>query len=342
MNVYAIIDLDAFKKNLDKILEKIPASKVMAIVKANAYGHGSIKIVESAIEKGINFFGVARIEEAEEILNIFPKVDVLVLSPIMKSDIENAVSKGIHLTISSFEDIEYILENKINGNFHYALDTGMGRIGFMEDEIYRAFSMLKPIGIYSHLSSADNDNEYTNMQIEKFNRIVNDLDVKYKHILNSFGSINNYEDYDLYRLGIIMYGAEMTDIFKPVMTFKARVNHIKVLEKDTYIGYSKTYLASCGEKIATISCGYADGMLRSMSNRSKVYFNGKYYPIVGNICMDQFMIKVDDDIKVNDYVEIFGNNILVGDLAKELNTISYELLCAISHRVKRIYWMEEK
>ncbi|CAM3180062.1 alanine racemase [Streptobacillus ratti] len=341
MNAYAIINLDAFKKNLDKILKKIPASKVMAIVKANAYGHGAIKIVEKSIEKGINFFGVARLEEAEEILSMFPKVNVLILSPIVKDDIKNAVSKGIHLTISSFEDIEYILKNKINGNFHYALDTGMGRIGFMEDEIYRAYSMLKPVGIYSHLSSADNDEDYTSMQIKKFNKVVNDLDVKYKHILNSFGSINNYNEYDLYRLGIIMYGAEMTDIFEPVMTFKARVNHIKTLEKDTYIGYSKTYLAHCGEKIATVSCGYADGMFRAMSNKSNVYFNGKYYPIVGNVCMDQFMIKVDDDIKVDDYVEIFGNNILVGDLAKELNTISYELLCAVSYRVKRI-WMEEK
>ncbi len=341
MSTYAIIDLDAFNKNLDEILKKISANKVMAIVKANAYGHGAIKIVEKSIEKGINFFGVARIEEAEEILAVFPKVNILILSPIIREDIKRAVSKGIHLTISSFEDIEYILENKINGNFHYALDTGMGRIGFMEDEIYRAYDKLKPIGIYSHLSSADNDENYTNIQIEKFNKVTNDLEVKYRHILNSFGSINNYDDYDLYRIGIIMYGAEMTDVFEPVMTFKARVNHIKTLKEDAYIGYSKTYLARRGDKIATISCGYADGMFRSMSNKSNVYFNGKYYPIIGNICMDQFMIKVDDNIKVNDYVEIFGNNILVEDLAKELNTISYELLCAVSYRVKRI-WMEEK
>ncbi|WP_156300299.1 alanine racemase [Streptobacillus canis] len=341
MSAYAKINLDAFERNLNIILEKIPSEKLMAIVKANAYGHGVIRIVDKAVELGINFFGVARLEEAEEILKIFPNVNVLVLSPILKHEIKDVAKKGIHLTISNFEDIEYILKNKIEGKFHFALETGMGRIGFIENEIGKAYEMLKPIGIFSHLSSADSDPNYTKLQLEKFNRVVQNLDVKYKHVLNSFGSMKNDLDYDLYRVGIIMYGAEMTDIFEPVMTFYARVNHIKVLEEDTYIGYSKTYLAHKGDVIATVACGYADGMHRAMSNKSKVYFDGKLYKIIGNVCMDQFMIKADKNIKVGEYVEIFGENILVADLAKEINTISYELLCAVSARVHRIYWTEE-
>ncbi|NYV27256.1 alanine racemase [Streptobacillus felis] len=341
MCAYAIINLDAYERNLKKIIDKVPSEKIMAVVKANAYGHGSLEIVKRAIKLGVNFFGVARKSEAYEIIEMFSNVNVLILSPISRSEIKEAVSKGIHLTISNFEDIEYILENKIVGNFHYAIETGMGRIGFMEDEIEKAYNLLKPVGIFSHLSSADFDEEYTKLQIEKYDRIVSKLDVKYKHLLNSFGSIKYNKEYDLYRIGIIMYGGEMNEIFEPVMTFKARVNHIKILEDDAFIGYSKTYFAKKGDIIATVSCGYADGMLRYMSNKSRVYFNGKFYPIVGNICMDQFMIKVDDEIKIDDFVEIFGEHILVNDLAKELNTISYELLCAVSSRVERSYWTEE-
>lgn len=339
MRAKAIINLNNLKYNLDLIKSKIPINKMLIILKANAYGHGDERIFKYCLNYGIKFFGVATKDEAIKLNNIDNRVNILILSPVGNENIESLSKLGIHLTISSFEEIKYILGNNIKGNFHLAFDTGMGRIGFNEDTIEEAIKLLNPIGIFSHLSSADVNESYTLKQEKIFSKIMK-YDIKYKHLLNSFGTdiySSKFSDFDLYRLGIIIYGGEINSKYKPVMSFKARVNFVKKLEKDSNIGYGNTYLAKKGDIIATISVGYADGLFRAFSNKGKVYFNSKIYNIVGNICMDQFMILADENISVGDYVEIFGENITVSSQAKIINTISYELLCAISSRVPRIY-----
>lgn len=338
MRIKAIVNLDNLKYNLHYISKKTSVDKIMAIIKANAYGHGDEEILKFCINYGINKFGVATVEEAIKIRKIDKNIEILILGPIEKSDFKLMENENISFPITSFDEIKYIKENKINANIHFAFDTGMGRIGFNENDIEKALKMLKPIGIFTHLSSADIDSIYTKNQIKLFDDILDKYDVKYKHILNSYGFLNYYSNkYSFSRLGIILYGAEENSIFKPVMTLKARVNYIKKLEKDTFIGYSKSYYAKKGDIIATISMGYADGLSRLFSNKMEVAFNNKKYKQIGNICMDQFMILADSELKVGDYVEIFGENILVSTLAKSINTISYELLSSLGVRVKRIY-----
>lgn len=341
MRVKAVINLENYIYNLKTISKKIPISKIMCIIKANAYGHGSKIIYLESINFGIKNYGVATLKEALYLKKINKDTNILILGPISNFEIKRAIENNIEITISSFEEIEYILSNNLEkeAKIHLAFDTGMGRIGFNENNIEKAIDLIKPYGLFSHLSSADTDEEYTKKQIEKFEKVHKKYNgiIKNFHILNSFGSENNKLEYDIYRLGIILFGAEINDKYKPVMSLKARVSYIKKLEKDSFIGYSKTYKALKNDIIATLSVGYADGIFRSMSNKSKVFFKGKYYKIIGNICMDQMMILADNDLKVGDYVEIFGENIKINDLAKELGTISYELLCRISYRVKRVY-----
>lgn len=344
MRARAVINLDNLIYNLEVISDKIPKEKIMAVIKANAYGHGYEEIFKECFKFGIRFFGVATIEEAQVIRKINKEAKILILSAVEPNMYYELSKNNIDITITSFEEIEYITNNNIEGNYHIAYDTGMGRLGFNEFEIEEAIRKLKPVGIFSHLTSADNDEYYTRYQYEKFINISKKYDIKYKHLLNSFGSEKYYdffESFDLYRLGILMYGGELTNIYKPVMSFEARISYIKTLVEDSYIGYSNTYKAKKGDIIATVSAGYADGIFRSLSNKSKVYLRGKYYNIIGNICMDQFMILADNDVKLGDFVEIFGENIKVEEQANLANTISYELLCAVSPRVNRVYVKEE-
>lgn len=344
MRAKVIIDLENLRYNLEIITKKIPKEKIMAIIKANAYGHGDLEVFDTCYNFGIKFYGVASVDEAIRIRKINKDSRILVLGVTELKDYEFLSENNIDITITCFEEIEYILQNNIKGNYHIAYDTGMGRIGFNENEIEDAIKLLKPCGIFSHLTSADNDYEYTKKQYEKFIKLADKYDIKYKHLLNSFGAENycsEFKKFDLYRVGILMYGGELNDRYRPVMKFFARVSYVKTLSEDSYIGYSNTYKAKKGNVIATISAGYADGIFRNLSNKSKVYLRGKKYNIIGNICMDQFMILADENVKIGDYVEIFGENIKVSEQAKIAQTISYELLCAVSYRVKRIYKKED-
>lgn len=340
MRAIAEINLDNLKYNLDLISDNIDKEKLMLVVKANAYGSGLKEIVKYGIKYGIKFYGVATIDEAMEIREIDKNVRIIILSLVELEYIEFLVKNNIDITISRFEEIEYILSKNIKGNFHIAYDTGMGRIGFDSRNIEKALEMLKPLGIFSHLTSADSDEEFTRLQYNRFIKITNKYDIKYKHFLNSFGTENyhlDFNEFNLYRIGILAYGGELNDKYKPIITLKGRVSFIKKLEEDWNIGYSNTFKAKKGDVIITISMGYADGVFRSLSNNGYVYFKGKKYKIIGNICMDQFMVLGDENIQVGDYVEIFGEHILVNEVAKSINTISYELLCAISRRVERVY-----
>ena len=340
MRSKAIVNIDNLRYNLDLISEKIDKEKIMLVVKANAYGMGAKEIVKFAIKYGIKFYAVATIEEAMEIRKIDENIRILILSLVELEYIEFLVKNNIDITISRFEEIEYILSRNIKGNFHIAYDTGMGRIGFDSKNIEKALNMLKPIGMFSHLTSADSNEEFTKLQYERFIEIADRYDIKYKHFLNSFGTENYnsyFNEFNLYRIGILAYGGELNNKYKPVMTLKGRVSFVKKLNEDWNIGYSNTFEAKKGDIIVTVSMGYADGLFRFLSNKGYVYFNNRKYKIIGNICMDQFMVLGDENIQVGDFVEIFGENILVKDVAKSIGTISYELLCAVSNRVERVY-----
>ena len=332
------INLDNISYNIDKIAEKTSIDKFMAVVKADAYGCGINEIVKFCIKKGIKWYGVATFEEAMQIYRISKDLNILILSPVEKNKYKKLAEKNIHFTVCSFDEIEYIKQNNIKANIHVAFDTGMGRIGFNKNHIEEAIKLSKPVGIFTHLSSAEDDEDFAKNQLKIFDEIVCKYDIKYKHALNSFGTYKLFNpNYDLYRIGVIMYGEENTDDFKDSVSFFARVCYIKKLEYDSNIGYSNTYKAKKGDIIATISAGYADGVNRKLSNNYSVYSKGGKYKIIGNICMDQFMILADENLKVGDYVEIFGENISIHNFANICDSISYEVLCKIGKRVKRIY-----
>lgn len=339
MRAKLVINLDRISRNIDKFLVNIHKDKFMAVLKANAYGHGLEKIAKFCIAKGIKWYGVATYKEAIKIYSISKNANILILGPIEKKYYKTLSDKNIHFTITDFKEIEYLIKNNIDAKIHIAYDTGMGRIGFDKNNIEKAIKMYKITGIFTHLSSADIENDnISKEQLRLFDEIAFKYNIEYKHALNSYGSYKYFSDkYDIYRVGIMMYGGEDIKVFERAMSFYARVSYIKTLDEDTYIGYSRTYKAKKGDTVATISLGYGDGLNRLVSNKFHVYCKGKKYSIIGKVCMDQFMILADGNIKVGDYVEIFGDNIDITEYAKNCNTISYESMCNITDRVKKIY-----
>lgn len=358
MRCWAEINIDNLYKNIRE-LEKITLKeKIMAVIKANAYGHGMIEICESLIKTGIKNFAVATVEEALKIKEISNEVTILILGPIENEYMGKVSDNNIYFMITDFEEIEYIEKNGINVNIFLKIDTGMGRVGFQEDEISELIEKLKnckyvnATGVFSHFSSSDSDEDYTKLQEKRFKETSENImkeikSVKYRHILNSFGSLKYHDsEYDFVRTGIILYGGVTEEEtvpykFKPVMSLYAKISHIKKLHKDSFISYGNTYMAKKGDTVATVSIGYADGVRRDLSNKGYVYYKGHRCNIIGRVCMDQLMMLIPEELaesaKKGDVVEFFGKNINIVEVANLCNTISYEILCGISSRVPRIY-----
>ncbi len=339
MRCKQIIDFNNMKYNINKILEFVPIEKLMLVVKANAYGHGYDKVVRFCYKQGVKWFAVATYEEAIQVYKLNLPINILILGPTECENFKDLEEKKIHFCVTSFPELEYINKNCSKALYHIAFDTGMGRIGFNVEDVKKVLEKYKPIGLFTHLSVADVDPDFSHKQLNKFLSIAKKYKVKYVHALNSYGTIKYEKDpiYTLYRVGIMLYGGDDTGLFKPTMSFYARVSYIKKLEEDSFIGYGNTYVAKKGDIIATVSCGYADGLPREVSNNAKVYCKGKLYNIIGNICMDQFMIKVDENIKVGDFVEIYGEHISIQELAKQCETITYEIFCRNTSRSSKEY-----
>ncbi len=358
MRCWAEININNLYANIDEIEKVAPKEKIIAVIKADAYGHGMLRICKALIKKGIKFFAVATAEEALKIKEVDENVEILILGPIEYAYMDKISEKNIYFMVTDFEEIEYLENSKTKTNVFITVDTGMGRVGFQKEEIDRLISKLEnckyvnPIGIFSHFSSSDTDEKYTKFQEDNFKEICDKITskipaVKYKHLLNSFGTIKLKNDgYDFVRVGIIAYGGVTEDEtkpykFKPVMSLFAKISYIKTLYKDSYISYGNTYLGKAGETYATVSIGYADGVRRDLSNKGYVYYKGYRCKIVGRVCMDQLVIALPKELvgeaKKGDTVEFFGENISVVEVADLCNTISYEILCGISQRVPRIY-----
>ena len=358
MRCWAEININNLYENI-KELEKITLKeKIMAVIKANAYGHGMTEICKAFIKIGIKNFAVATVEEALKIRQINSEVTILILGPIENEYMSKILDRNIYFMITDFEEIEYIEKKGINVDVFLKIDTGMGRVGFQEDEIPELIEKLKnckyvnATGVFSHFSSSDSDEDYTKLQEKRFKEISENImkeikSVKYRHILNSFGSLKYHDsEYDFVRTGIILYGGVTEEEtlpykFKPVMSLYAKISHIKKLHKDSFISYGNTYMAKKGDTVATVSIGYADGVRRDLSNKGYVYYKGRRCSIIGRVCMDQLMILIPEELaesaKKGDIVEFFGDNINIVEVANLCNTISYEILCGISQRVPRIY-----
>lgn len=362
------IDLEQLKINL-QVYKNFLKDKVdiIAVVKADAYGHGAVIIAKELNKIGIKKFAVSNVEEGIELRNANIEGDILILGYTPIENIELVIKYNLTQTLLNEDYIDLIIEK---GYFklkcEIAIDTGMNRIGLDANEksrsesiIRKAYDKLKVTGIFTHLSCADSTNEenidFTMEQIFKFHSIVScldDLKLSNIHILNSAGGISyftktNYNN--LIRLGIILYGLrpsisfELLPSIKPILRWKSVVSMVHKVKSNDFIGYSRNFHVKEELSIATIPTGYADGYPRYLSNKGHVLINGQIAKIVGNICMDQFMIDITniDNVEIGTEVILIDTddvNLLSADnVAYSINTIGYEIISNISKRVPRIY-----
>ncbi|MBE6047011.1 MAG: alanine racemase [Clostridium sp.] len=366
--VWAEVDLDAIKFNINNIKSISNEREVVAVVKADAYGHGAVDIVPTLLENGASRLAVAMISEALELRNNNINAPIMILgyTPLEygKELIENDIEQTVY-DLDYAKGLSEIAESLgKKAKIHIAIDTGMGRIGFLPGEetvnIIEEIVKLKGIdviGMFTHFATSDEvDKTYTYEQFNKLNSVISSLkerkiEIPFKHVSNSGAIIDMPETFlEGVRAGIILYGYYPSDevekdklSLKKALTLKTKVSHVKELDKDMYISYGRTFKTSRKSVIATIPVGYADGYSRLLSGKAKVIINGKAAPVVGRICMDQCMVDVTDigEVNVGDEVILLGeyNGIKydADDMAKDIGTINYEVICMLKQRIPRVY-----
>lgn len=371
--VWVEVDLDALEYNVKNIKKLINNKDMIAVVKADAYGHGALDIIPTLIKNGVNRLAVAVITEAIEFRKKNINIPIMILGSTPLEYSEELINYDIEQTVFNLEYAEELSKIAVKmgkrAKIHIALDTGMGRIGFLQNEksinevekICR-LKGIDVIGIFTHFATADEENkEYSNYQFNKFTSFIKELErrgihIPIKHCSNSGAIMDLPETYlDAVRAGIILYGyypsnevnKEVLDL-KPVLSLKAKISHVKELDKDMYISYGRTFKTEKKSVIATIPIGYADGYSRLLSGKVKVIVNGKLANVVGRICMDQCMVDVTDvgNVKVSDEVTLLGNDgdikFNADDIAEIMGTINYEILCMIKQRIPRVYIKNHK
>ena len=366
--MWAEINLDNFIYNIEQIKRRAKNSEIIGVVKANAYGHGAIEIAKTLVECDIKKLAVANIVEGIELRDNNIDIPIMILGISEEYAIDSILKYNFEPTVSTVNFAKKLNEkakslNKII-NIHIAIDSGMGRIGFRNDENsileivkISKLSNIHIESIYTHFSTADSKNkEYSLKQLSIYKEMLGVLEklgvnIPKKNLSNS-AAILDLEDahFDCVRPGIIQYGyypsnevnKKVLDL-KPVLSWKSRILYLKEVEANEYIGYNQNFKTTKKTKIATIPVGYADGYSRGLSNKGKVIINGTLAPILGNVCMDQIMVDVSEvkNVATGDEVILLGSDGDVKfdaeDIANILNTISYEVLCLIGRRTPRIY-----
>ncbi len=352
------IDLKALKNNLKYFKSNLkPSTKILAMVKAFGYGINHT-IISKEIENQVDYLGVAFIYEALELRNAEIKTPILIMNP-GKYSLEDLINYELEPSIFNVEQLNQIINNlnKLNKTefpIHIKLDTGMQRLGFYEDEIVDLIKTLKNTktikvkGIFSHLAAADDftQDDFTQEQLNKFNKISAQIEneIGYnttKHILNTHGIERfSIEQNDMVRLGLGMYGVSNDNKIENVVTLKTKITQIKTVKFKSSVGYGRSEYVEESTLLGVIPIGYADGISRSLSNGvGHVLLHNQLVPIVGRVSMDMTIINLSKipHTKIGDTVEIFGKNRTIQSFADELNTIPYEVLTSISHRILRKY-----
>lgn len=362
---HAAIDLDAYETNLN-VLRTIAGRdrSLMAIVKANAYGHGAIQCAESAARAGAAFLGVARIDEALQLRRAGIERPVLIVGPPNTAQIDLALASNVQLTVSTEAAFDHVAAaaQRMNApaSVHLKVDTGLHRYGALPDlavSLARRMAESEWIdfrGIYTHFSSSDErDPEPTNDQIAIMQRVLDqlekqDLTPEYVHVANSAGIIERFfNQTNLVRAGIASYGLDPSDDvpvdtrFKPVMSVHSVLARRFVLAQGEPVSYNRTYRAERDEPTATVPIGYADGIERHLSNTGWFSHKGRRCPIRGRVCMDQTVIGVPEDAEEGDLVTIFGDGsndeMTINELARMCSTNTYEIPVRVAARVPRIF-----
>jgi alanine racemase len=362
------ISLDALRHNLRAFKKSLPEEmKILAVVKADAYGHGALQVAKECMAEGAVYLAVAFMDEALELRRGGITAPVLVLGYTPAEAVSLAVKYNITINVYSMDVLEALAQRSAEEppvRIHIKVDSGMGRLGLhREDEsiafVEKALSLpgVQVEGLFTHYACADEaDKSYTNGQHRKFDRIVKHfrdkgIEFPYIHAGNTATAIDTPEiSYNMVRLGIGMYGLYPSDEVKrqrvelrPVMSLKTRVVMLKSMEEGAGVSYGALYHASEGEQVATLAVGYADGFSRMLTGKAQALIRGVRVPVVGRICMDQCMISVNEvkGVEVGDEVVMFGEQdgqvLPAEELAEKLGTVNYEIVCMISHRVPRVY-----
>lgn len=357
---FADIDLNALTNNLNVVRTKAGSKDILAVVKANAYGHGAVKISRHLIREGVSFLGVAFTSEA--IALRLSDIDVPILIFFDRDNAEACIDYKLTPVVSDLTSATKISNHarkfKSTIPVHVKIDTGMGRVGLNINEaketIIRIASLenIKLQGIMSHFSDADlEDKHFANHQLKSFQGLVMDLGQKnitfeYIHMANSAAVLTvPNAHFNLVRPGIMLYGYACceSEKLKPVMKVKSSIILLKSVPAGTPISYARTFVTKRTSTIATVPIGYADGYNRRLSSTGEVLVNGKLAPVVGRVCMDTIMVDVTEipDVDYNSEVVLMGQQgneqITADDIAEKTGTISYEVLTSIGERVKRIY-----
>ncbi|ASN07087.1 alanine racemase [Virgibacillus necropolis] len=362
---WAEIDLDAVAYNIKQMKQKLSSSSnIFAVVKANGYGHGAVKVARAALEAGASALAVALLEEALELRHSGINAPILVLGWVAPDYAKIAAEHDITLTFFQKEWLQELQSHMFSKKLklHMKWDTGMGRIGIRKDEELQSLvSALKSTekvqltGIYTHFATADDTNSaYFHEQQKRFQQLLEVFEKLWDapidiHIGNSAASIRfSSEMYDYIRFGIAMYGLypsedvrnEKSIDLKPSFSLYSRLIHVKNLPKNESISYGATYVTNGSEWIGTLPIGYADGWIRKLQGMD-VLVDGKRMPIVGRICMDQTMICLDKEYPVGTKVTLIGKSgkdeIEMDEIANYIDTINYEIPCMISERIPRVY-----
>ena len=365
LRTWAEVDLDAIEHNFQAARNHLPKNmKLLVTVKANAYGHGAARVAKLLQDK-VDYFALAAMDEAVQLRQAGICTPLLILGPVQPADYKRAAKYGVALTVSSLGEAKAVSDcaeeagKKIT--VHFALDTGMSRIGFpctegAAREIREAAKLPGIIseGIFSHFALADSkDKSYVNLQTQNFRRMLEMIGVDFpiRHLYNSAAIAELEPEFDMAREGIILYGLLPSDEVdlsriggvKPVMALRSHVSFVKHLPAGIPVSYGCAYVTAKDSVIATVMAGYADGVPRLLSGCGEVIIRGVKAPIVGRVCMDQFMVDVTHipGVCAGDTVTIFGTDgdvtITADEVAEKAQTIGYELICGIAPRVPRVY-----
>ena len=364
-NTHVTIDLDKIGENF-RIVSRQVGVPVLAVVKADAYGHGAIQVARQ-LQDSCAYFGVSSMLEALELRNAGIQTPILILGQIPPAAFAIAIREQIRPSIFRYEDAVALSETAVkmgvDAPFHLVVDTGMSRIGFQttrEDaDLCEKICKLPGItaeGIFSHFATADCDDlTKAKAQAARFDGFVEMLkargiQIPVRHMDNSAGIMNFESHYELVRAGIVLYGmypssdvATAHEPLQPALEWTSRVTHVKTLEAGREISYGGTYVTEKPTVVATVPVGYADGYRRALSGKFYVLIRGKKAPILGRICMDQMMVDVTEipDVTVGDRVVLIGSDgdytITMEEIAAAADTFNYEFVCGISRRVPKFY-----
>ena len=368
-----VINLGYLAYNIINIKKMIaPTTMIMAVVKADGYGHGALECANAALNAGADRLGVATASEGKALRNHGILAPILVLSPVFEEEFEDLLRFNLTSTIFSLPVCEKLSQTAVRLNkravVHIKIDTGMNRVGYNSSDIYTivneaaAINNLQNIeieGIYSHFATSDSDADFTREQFARFMNVLQALEetglrIPIRHISNSGGIINHPEcNLDMVRCGILMYGLAPCSTakgaaslassgFHAAMTLKSRVSHVKTVKKGESVGYSRNYIADEDIVVATVPVGYADGISRRHSNNGKVIINGNICDIIGNVCMDQLMVNAThSDVKIRDEVIFVGSSggrrITAEDAAAQRGSNNYEVATLLSLRIPTYY-----